>query len=161
MAELVADDRTLLVLAQELEDALRNDDAGIRAKQPVGEGGRVPVGDEADPWRTEAILVGHLMDELVHVGIALFDRGIVEEFELVEPTERQVGQPGADQPDEEIDDDGEDDCRGEIDRAHRHHGGENQPDHHADQDAEGDQRRKEKTGHENPPRAMSGTPSLA
>jgi hypothetical protein len=153
MAELVTHDRALLVLAQELENTLRHDDAGVRAKQPISEGGRIPVWDEADAGRAEAVVVGHLMHELMHRGIAHFDRGVVEELKLVEPAQRQVGQPRANQPDEKIDDDGEDDCRGQIDLAHRHHGGENQPDHHAHQDAEGDQRREEETGQLDPPRS--------
>jgi hypothetical protein len=113
----VTHDRALLVLAQELENTLRHDDAGVRAKQPISEGGRIPVWDEADAGRAEAVVVGHLMHELMHRGIARFDRGVVEELKLVEPAQRQVGQPRANQPDEKIDDDGEDDCRGQIDLA--------------------------------------------
>ena len=66
--------------------------------------------------------------------IALPDRGIVEELELVEPAERQVRQPRAEQPDQQIDDDGKPygDC--EIDLASGHHGREHEADHRADQD---------------------------
>ena len=162
VAELVRDHGALLLLAQELEDALGDHDARIRAQQAVGEGGRVAVGDEADPGRLEAIVAGHLMDELVNAGIALLDRRVVEELELIEPAERQVGEPRADQPDEEIDDHGERDGDGEIDLAGRHHGGEHAADHHADQDAEGDERRKEETCHEIPQmRERAGKLSLS
>jgi len=100
----------LLVGAQEIEDALGDHDAGVPAQQPVGEGGRVAVGDEADPGRGEAVFVGHLMNELVHGGIALLHRSIVEELEAVEPAEREIREPRADQPDHEIDDDRQHDC---------------------------------------------------
>ena len=86
MAELVRDDGALLVLVEELEDAVGDDDARIGAQQAVGEGGRVAVGDEADARRSEAIVVGHLVDELVDAGIALLDRGVVEKLEAIEPS---------------------------------------------------------------------------
>ena len=73
MAELMRHHGALLLLAQELEDALGDHDARIPAQQAIGEGGRVAVGDEADPGRGEAIVAGHLMDELVNAGIALLD----------------------------------------------------------------------------------------
>jgi hypothetical protein len=73
---------------------LRHDDARIGAERPVREGGRVAVGDEADPRRFEALLVGHLMNELVHAGIALLHGGIVEELEAIEPAQREVREPG-------------------------------------------------------------------
>ena len=94
------------------------------------------------------------MDELVNAGIALLDRGVVEELELVEPAQRQVGEPRADQPDQEIDDHGERDGDCEIDLAGGHHGGEHQADHHADQDAEGDERGEDETSHDDPPESM-------
>ena len=83
MAELMRHDGALLLLAEELENALRHHDARIGAQQAIGEGGRVAVGNEADPRRGEAIVVGHLMDELVNARIALPDRGVVEELELL------------------------------------------------------------------------------
>ena len=152
MAELMRHDGALLLVAEELENALRHHDARIGAQQAIGEGGGVAVGDEADPGRGEAIVVGHLMDELVNAGIALLDRGVVEEFEAVEPTERQVRQPRADQPDQQIDDDGEPDGDGEIDLAGGHHGREHEADYHADQDAEGDERGEDETSHDDPPK---------
>ena len=145
-------DGALLLLAEKLENALRHHDARIGAQQAIGEGGGVAVGNEADPRRGEAIVVGHLMDELVNAGIALLDRGVVEEFEPVEPTERQVRQPRADQPDQQIDDDGEPDGEGEIDLAGGHHGREHEAGHHADQDAEGDERGEDETSHDDPPK---------
>jgi hypothetical protein len=114
MAELVRDHGALLVLGQELEDALGDHDPGVGAQQAVGKGGRVAVGDEADLRRREAIVAGDLMDELVDAGITLLDRGVVEEFELIEPAQRQVGQPRADQPDHQIDDHGQHDGDGQI-----------------------------------------------
>ena len=152
VAELMRHHGALLVLAEELENPLGDHDARIGAQQAIGEGGRVAVGDEADARRGEAILVGHLMDELVHAGIALFDRRVVEELEAIEPAQRQVGEPRADQPDQQIDDDRERDGEGEIDLARGHHGGEHEADHHADQNAEGDERGEEQTSHDDPPR---------
>ena len=64
-AELVGDHGALLVGGQELENALGDHDPRIGAQQTIGEGGRVAVGDETDPWRLETIGVGDLMDELV------------------------------------------------------------------------------------------------
>ena len=133
------DHGALLVLAQELENALGDHDPRIGAQQAIGEGGRVAVGDEADPRRLEAIVVGDLVDELVDAGIALFDGSVVEELELVEPAQGQVGEPRADQPDQQIDHHGQRDGEGQIDLAGGHHGGEHEADHHADQDAERDQ----------------------
>lgn len=90
--------------------------------------------------------------ELVNAGIALLDRGVVKELELVEPSQRQVGEPRADQPDQEIDDHGQRYGDGQIDLARPHHGGEDHADHHAHQDAEGDQRREKETSHDHPPK---------
>ena len=64
-AELVGDHGALLVGGQELENALGDHDPRIGPQQAIGEGGRVAVGDETDPWRLETIGVGDLMDELV------------------------------------------------------------------------------------------------
>ena len=65
----MADHRALLVLAEELEDALGDVDTRVLAEQPIGEGGRVAVGDEADARRLETVLVGDLMDQLMHAGM--------------------------------------------------------------------------------------------
>lgn len=92
------------------------------------------------------------MDELVNAGIALLDRGVVEEFEAVEPTERQIRQPRADQPDQQIDDDREPDGERDIDFAGGHHGREHEAGYHADQDAEGDERGEDETSHDDPPK---------
>jgi hypothetical protein len=127
------------ILAQELEQALGHHDAGVPAQQAIGEGRRIAVGDEADARRREPVILRHLMDQLMHAGIALFHRGIVEESELVEPSQRQVRQPRADQPDEQIDDDGEDDGDAKVDFARRDHGGQDHAGDHADKQPEGDQ----------------------
>jgi hypothetical protein len=50
----------------------------------------------------------------MHAGIALLHRGVVEEDELVEPAERDIREPRADQPDDEIDDDGQRDGDAEM-----------------------------------------------
>ena len=76
----MADHRALLVLAEELEDALGDVDTRVLAEQPIGEGGRVAVGDEADARRLETVLVGDLMDQLMHVGITPLGLRILQEF---------------------------------------------------------------------------------
>lgn len=86
VAELMCHHGALLVLAQELEDALRDHDACVGSQEAVGEGGGVPVGNEADPRRGEPVLVSHLVDELMHARIARFHRSVVEKLELVEPS---------------------------------------------------------------------------
>jgi hypothetical protein len=90
MTELVADDRALLILVEKLEDALRDDDAGIGTQKAIGEGRRIAILDEADPRRLETILISDLVDELVHVRVALLHRRVVEKFETVEPAKRNV-----------------------------------------------------------------------
>jgi hypothetical protein len=76
----MADHRALLVLAEELEDALGDVDTRVLAEQPIGEGGRVAVGDEADARRLETVLVGDLMDQLMHAGITPLGLRILQEF---------------------------------------------------------------------------------
>jgi hypothetical protein len=48
-----------------MRQSLGDHDPRIGPQQAIGEGGRVAVGDETDPWRLETIGVGDLMDELV------------------------------------------------------------------------------------------------
>ena len=85
-------DGALFLLAEELENPLSDHDARIGPHRAIGEGGRVAVGDEADARRGEAIVLGHLVDELVNAGIAL-DRVVVEKLELIEPSEGEVREP--------------------------------------------------------------------
>ena len=77
VAELMCHHGALLVLAQELEDALRDHDACVGSQEAVGEG---------VPRRGEPVLVSHLVDELMHARIARFHRSVVEKLELVEPS---------------------------------------------------------------------------
>ena len=158
VAELMRHDGAGFILAQELEQSLGHHDAGVGAQQAIGEGRRIAVGDEADARRREAVVLRHLMDQLMHAGITLLHRGIVEEDELVEPTERHIRQPRADQPDDEIDDDGEDDGDAEVDLARRDHGGQDHAGDHADEQAEGDQRREDETKHDDPSKGLGDGP---
>ena len=151
VTELMRHHGTRLILAQEFEQAFGHHDAGVRAQQAVGEGRRIAVRDEADARRLEAVVGGHLVDELMHAGIARLHRVVVEEDELVEPAERDIREPRADQPDDEIDDDGEHDGNAEIDLAGRHHGGEDHADDHAEEKAEGDERCNDEAKHDDPP----------
>jgi hypothetical protein len=48
-----------------MRQSLGAHDPRIGPQQAIGEGGRLAVGDETDPWRLETIGVGDLMDELV------------------------------------------------------------------------------------------------
>src|SRR5262245_7502728 len=95
------------------------------------------------------------MRQLMDAGIALLNHSIVEKFELVEPAEREVREPRADQPNDEVDDDCK--CYGEadIERTTGHHEANHETGHHGNEQAERDRRGKEESEHRCPPQAPS------
>ncbi len=145
------DDGALLVLVQELEDAVGDDDARVRAQQAVGEGGRVAIGDKSQARRRETILVRNLVHECMHPRKAPLDIGVVEKCQLVEPAQRDVADPRADEPDHAVDDDGQRDGEAEVDVVGEDQRRQDHAAHHAQQQADGDERGKEKPCHRIPP----------
>ncbi len=114
VAQLVGDDRARLVLVEEFEDAVGQHDAGVGAQQAVGEGGRIAVRDDADGRRLEAVFLGDVVDDGVHVRMLGRKSRIIEKRELVDPPQHQVRQPWADEKQDEIDDGGDGECRAEL-----------------------------------------------
>ena len=156
VAELVRDNRSCFVLVQELEDAFGQHDARIGAQQPVGERGRVAVGDDADARCGEAVLVGNGVRHLVHGRVLGLHGRVVEPGELVEPAQREVRDPRAHEPDHGINDDRQRDREREIDLIGRHHGGERHADDHAEQQTNGHERGEEQPGHDIPLKLCCG-----
>ena len=151
VAELMGDDGALLVLVQELEDAVGDDDARVRAQQAVGEGGGVAIGDKSQARDTEHVLVRNLVHEGMHPRKAPLDIGVVEKCQLVEPAQRPVAYPRADEPDDAVDDDGQRDGKAEIDVVGEDQRRQDHAADHAQEQADGDERGKEKPCHRIPP----------